>query len=67
MYAYASLGDFHLAEDVAQEAFVYAYLDLPKPSDRVFRVRMRVAAGNVAEEFMLCYPVRILESVLKSG
>jgi RNA polymerase sigma factor (sigma-70 family) len=27
-YAYALLGDFHLAEDAAQEAFVGAYLDL---------------------------------------
>ena len=29
-YAYSFLGDFHLAEDVAQEAFVEAYRDLPK-------------------------------------
>ncbi len=29
-YAYAVLGDFHLAEDAAQEAFVQAYLDLRK-------------------------------------
>ena len=29
-YAYSLLGDFHLAEDVAQEAFVAAYIDLPK-------------------------------------
>lgn len=29
-YAYSILGDFHLAEDAAQEAFVQAYLDLPK-------------------------------------
>ncbi|MGH2356216.1 MAG: RNA polymerase sigma factor, partial [Chloroflexota bacterium] len=28
--AYAVLGDFHLAQDVAQEAFVEAYFDLPK-------------------------------------
>jgi RNA polymerase sigma factor (sigma-70 family) len=28
-YAYARLGDFHLAEDAAQEAFVQAYRDLP--------------------------------------
>jgi RNA polymerase sigma factor (sigma-70 family) len=28
-YAYAALGDWHLAEDVAQEAFVTAYYDLP--------------------------------------
>ena len=27
-YAYALLGDFHLAEDAAQEAFVEAYLNL---------------------------------------
>lgn len=27
-YAYTLLGDFHLAEDAAQEAFVQAYLDL---------------------------------------
>ena len=30
MYAYSLLGDFHLAEDVAQESFVAAYLDLHK-------------------------------------
>ena len=29
-YARAILGDFHLAEDVAQEAFVEAYLNLSK-------------------------------------
>ena len=29
-YAYSILGDFHLAEDAAQEAFVRAYLDLNK-------------------------------------
>ena len=29
-YAYALLGDFHLAEDASQEAFVQAYLDLGK-------------------------------------
>ena len=29
-YAYSLLGDFHLAEDAAQEAFVGAYQDLPK-------------------------------------
>lgn len=27
-YAYSLLGDFHLAEDAAQEAFIQAYLDL---------------------------------------
>ncbi|MCX5759846.1 MAG: RNA polymerase subunit sigma, partial [Candidatus Hydrogenedentes bacterium] len=27
-YAYSSLGDFHLAQDVAQEAFVEAYYKL---------------------------------------
>lgn len=29
-YAYSVLGDLHLAEDAAQEAFVGVYLDLPK-------------------------------------
>ena len=29
-YAYSQLGDFHLAEDAAQEAFLQAYLDLEK-------------------------------------
>ena len=29
-YAYSILGDFHLAEDVAQEAFITAYRCLPK-------------------------------------
>ena len=29
-YAYSLLGDFHLAEDAAQEAFIRAYLDLAK-------------------------------------
>jgi RNA polymerase sigma factor (sigma-70 family) len=29
-YAYSILGDFHLAEDVAQEAFIQAYRDLRK-------------------------------------
>ncbi len=28
-YAYSVLGDFHLAEDAAQEAFIQAYFDLP--------------------------------------
>ena len=32
-YAYSLLGDFHLAEDAAQEAFVQAYLDLGKLRD----------------------------------
>jgi RNA polymerase sigma factor (sigma-70 family) len=29
-YAYSVLGDFHLAEDAAQEAFIEAYHNLPK-------------------------------------
>ena len=29
-YAYAIIGDFQLAEDAAQEAFVGAWLDLPR-------------------------------------
>lgn len=29
-YAFSILGDFHLAEDAAQEAFLTAYLDLPR-------------------------------------
>lgn len=29
-YAYGVLGDFHLAQDAAQEAFIQAYLDLSK-------------------------------------
>lgn len=29
-YGYALLGDFHLAEDAAQEAFIEAYQDLEK-------------------------------------
>ena len=32
-YAYAVLGDFHLAEDAAQEAFIRAYLDLGQLRD----------------------------------
>ncbi len=32
-YAYAILGDFHRAEDVAQEAFIRAYRDLQKLDD----------------------------------
>ena len=32
-YAYSLLGDFHLAEDAAQEAFVGAYLDLGRLRD----------------------------------
>jgi RNA polymerase sigma factor (sigma-70 family) len=32
-YAYALLGDFQLAEDAAQEAFLEAYRDLPKLRD----------------------------------
>ena len=32
-YAYARLGDLHLAEDVAQEAFLQAHLDLPALRD----------------------------------
>ncbi len=29
-YSYSILGDFHLAQDAAQEAFIQAYRDLPK-------------------------------------
>lgn len=29
-YGYARLGDFHLAEDVAQEAFLHAFFELPR-------------------------------------
>jgi RNA polymerase sigma factor (sigma-70 family) len=29
-YAYACLGDFHFAQDAAQDAFIAAYLELPK-------------------------------------
>jgi RNA polymerase sigma factor (sigma-70 family) len=29
-YAFSLVGDFHLAEDAAQEAFIHAYLDLSK-------------------------------------
>ena len=32
-YGYAILGDFHLAQDAAQEAFIQAYRDLPKLSE----------------------------------
>ena len=32
-YAYAILGDFHLAQDAAQEAFVEAYYNLTKLQD----------------------------------
>jgi len=32
-YAYSLLGDFHKAEDAAQEAFIHAYLDLDKLQD----------------------------------
>jgi RNA polymerase sigma factor (sigma-70 family) len=32
-YAYAILGDFHLAEDIAQEAFVEAYYNLSRLQD----------------------------------
>ena len=32
-YAYAKLGDLYLAEDVAQEAFIQAYFDLPELRD----------------------------------
>lgn len=32
-YAYSQLGDFHLAEDVAQQAFIAAYNSLPKLKD----------------------------------
>ena len=34
-YAYSILGDFHLAEDAAQDAFVQAYRDLAAPSRQV--------------------------------
>ena len=33
-YAYSILGDFHMAEDAAQEAFVTAYLDLSSLRER---------------------------------
>ncbi|MBN1764173.1 MAG: sigma-70 family RNA polymerase sigma factor [Sedimentisphaerales bacterium] len=33
-YSYTLLGDFHLAEDAAQEAFVEAYYNLPKLQER---------------------------------
>ena len=42
-------------------------MDLPKPSDMVFRIRMSVEAGDISEKLLLCYPMRMLESVFKSG
>ena len=42
-------------------------MDLPKPSDMVFRIRMSVEAGDISEKLLLCYPVRMLESVFKPG
>jgi len=58
-YAYSILGDFHLAEDVAQEAFIEAYQCLPKLNNPdafsswfrkiVFRQCTRVIRSNHVE------------------
>jgi RNA polymerase sigma factor (sigma-70 family) len=38
-------------------------MELPKPSDKVFRVCMSVRSGDLSEELRLCYPARSLQSV----
>ena len=39
-------------------------MELPKPSDRVFRVCMSVQAGDFSATFNLCYSAQSLQSVL---
>jgi RNA polymerase sigma factor (sigma-70 family) len=39
-------------------------MDLPKPSDKVFRVCMSVKSGDLSEELNICYPAQALQSVL---
>jgi len=46
--AYAILGDFHLAEDVTQEAFIEAYRNLPKlRSAAAFPAWFAIAAAGL--------------------
>ena len=47
-YSYSMLGDFHLAEDAAQEAFLEAYPNLHKPIDAL-RTAVSAMSGSEAE------------------
>ena len=48
-YAYSLLGDFHLAEDAAQEAFIRAYLDLAKLAEpAAFRAGSAALSSSTA-------------------
>ena len=64
-YSYALLGDQHLAEDAAQEAFVFAYLELEKLQEpaaflgwfrchRPHAVRTLAASGRAADGGIGC-------------
>jgi DNA-directed RNA polymerase specialized sigma24 family protein len=48
-YAFSVIGDFHLAEDAAQEAFASAWLELP---------RLREPAAARVYAFYAVYPAR---------
>mgnify|MGYP006439203241 CR=1 FL=1 len=48
-YAYSVLGDFHLAQDAAQEAFVEAYRDLARVYGAEVFSTSKVCCGPVAD------------------
>lgn|GEM_PF-6375961 len=58
-YAYSLVGDFHLAEDAAQEAFIEAYLDLNKLQEpaAVWKPILQVKVSDVNVELS---PVNLL-------
>ena len=71
-YAGAVLGDFHLAEDAAQEAFVEAFAPwlrriVFKQCDRTLRCRHRAAGGAPAEGPAAAVRVRrLISSAIRS-
>lgn len=68
-YAYSLLGDFHLAEDAAQEAFVRAYLELselrqPEIHDQGIADQIVIEGGAHGAIEMLQTFVQIAQLVL---
>lgn len=53
-YAYAMLGDFHLAQDAAQEAFIQAYRDL-RARDHGRSSSAPIRADFFASRAPVCY------------
>ena len=67
-YAYSLLGDFHLAEDAAQEAFVRAFRDIASLRDvspRLTTVRLPLEDMGVQAARMALEPHRSGPRVLK--